>query len=557
MESAKYDLIVIGSGPAGEKGAVKAAYFGKKVALVEQGPRHGGTVANTGVPEKAMRETALYLSGFGQRDLHGLTLSYDGTLTIDRFMHRGRAVRRALDEWIGANLERHHIDVHHGRATFVDAYTVRVEGQTEPRLLEAGVILIATGSTPHRPSTVPFGQPGVYDSDTIQQMERLPRSLAIAGGGTAGCEYACLFKVLGLDTVRVIHSGQRILPFADEEISTMLREGMESLGVQFDTPHSLERVEAGSPLTLQLRSGKQLEVEALLVALGRCSSVAALRLENAGVRLNENGQLPVNEHFQTNVPHIYAAGDVIGGHALASTAMEEARLAIGHAFPFGGKYALNDITSSLKSGSDVSPFLPIGIWTIPEISMVGETEQGLRAKGMAHVVGRWRYDANARGMLIGECSGLLTLLFSWPDEKLRGVHVIGDNACELIGVGLVAMTLGATCSTFIDTCFNYPSLSDLYKYAAYDAMSRLDHRGRLSAVSPLAASPPHQRVGGDHPDLQHAGDHPASAHPEDLGPAELLAARGALRAPSFFVRYASRSRTSSARTPGGRGVSAR
>ncbi len=474
MERATYDLIVIGSGPAGEKGAAKAAYFGKKVALVEEAPGYGGAVANTGVPGKAMRETALYVSGFRQRDLHGLTLSYDGTLTIDRFMHRGRAVRRALDEWIGANLERHHVDVHHGRATFVDAYTVRVEGETEPRLLEAGVILIATGSTPRRPSTIPFGKPGVYDSDTIQHMERLPRSLAIAGGGTIGCEYACLFKVLGLDEVRVINSGERILPFADEEISTMLREVMESLGVQFHTPDFVERVEAGSSLTLQLRSGKHLEAEALLVALGRRSNVTALRLEKAGVRLDEHGQLLVNEHFQTSVPHIYAAGDVIGGHALASTAMEEARMAMGHAFPFGGDYRLNDITSALKFKSGVSPFLPIGIWTIPEISMVGETEQGLRAKGMAHVVGRWRYDANPRGMLIGERWGLVKLLFSLPDEKLRGVHVIGDNACELIGAGLVAMTLGATCSTFIDTCFNYPSLSDLYKYAAYDAMGRVD-----------------------------------------------------------------------------------
>ena len=260
MERAKYDLIVIDSGAAGEKGAAKAAYFGKKVALVEQAPSYGGAVANTGVPGKAMRETALYVSGFQERDLHSLNLAYDGTLTIDRFMHRGRAVRQALNQLIGTNLEHHHVDVHHGRATFVDAYTVRVEGrQTEPRLLEAGVILIATGSTPHRPLTIPFAGPGVYDSDTIQHMERLPRSLAIAGGGTIGCEYACLFKVLGLDEVRVIHPGERILPFADDEISTMLREVMESLGVEFHMPDSVERVDAAPALTLQLSSGKQLE----------------------------------------------------------------------------------------------------------------------------------------------------------------------------------------------------------------------------------------------------------------------------------------------------------
>jgi NAD(P) transhydrogenase len=460
VERATYDLIVIGSGPAGEKGAAQAAYFDKRVALVEEAPGYGGTVANTGVPGKAMRETALYLSGLRQRDLHGLTLTYDGTLTIDRFMHRGRVVRQALDQWIGANLERHHVDVHRGRAAFVDAHTVRVESGKGSRLLEAGVILIASGSIPHRPSGFPFGEPGVYDSDTILRMERLPRSLAIVGGGAIGCEYACLFKALGLDDVRVINSSERILPFADEEIGSMLREAMETLGIGFHTPDAVEKVEARPALTLCLRSGKRLEAEALLVALGRHPNVAALRLENAGVRLDEQGQLPVNEHFQTNVPHIYAAGDVIGGHALSSTAMEEARMAMVHAF-------------DLKYKSGVSPFLPVGVWTIPEVSMVGETEAGLRAKGVAHVVGRWRYDANPRGVLIGERWGLLKLLFSWPDEKLLGVHLIGENACELIAAGLVAMTLGATCSTFIDTCFNYPSLSDLYKYAAYDAMGRI------------------------------------------------------------------------------------
>src|SRR5262245_16799816 len=266
--------------------------------------------------------------------------------------------------------------------------------------------------------------------------------------------------------------------------------GMESLGIRFHMQDHVERVEAGSPLTLQFRSGKHLQAEAVLVALGRRSSVDGLGLENAGVRLNEQGQLLVNEHFQTNVPHIYAAGDISGGTALASTAMEEARMAIGHAFPFGGNFRLNDITSGLKA--EVSPFLPVGIWTIPEISMVGETEQGLRAKGIAHVAGRWRYDANPRGMLIGERWGFLKLLFSLPDKKLRGVHVIGDNACELIGVGLVAMTLGASCSTFLYTCFNYPSLTDLYKYAAFDAMTRVD-RGdfyRPRVTSEPAAPPP-------------------------------------------------------------------
>lgn len=460
LESVTYDLIVIGSGPAGEKGAAQAAYFGKRVALVEQAPRYGGTAANTGVPGKAMRETALYLSGFGQRELHGLTLAFDDTLTVDRFMHRGRVVRQVLDRWIGANLDRHHIDVHRGRASFVDPHTVKVEAETGSKLLEGGVILIATGSVPYRPSTIPFAAPSVYDSDTILRMERLPRSLTIVGGGAIGCEYACLFKVLGLEQVQVVNSDAHILPFADNEISNMLREAMESLGIEFHMPDPVEQAEAGPPLTLRLRSGKRLEAQALLVALGRRGNLTDLGLEHAGVSLDEHGHLPVNERFRTNVSHIYAAGDVVGGHALSSTAMEQARMAMVDAF-------------DLKYKSGVSPLLPIGVWTIPEMSMVGETEQGLRAKGVPHVAGRWRYDANPRGVLIGERWGMLKLLFSVPDEKLLGVHLIGENACELIAAGLVGMTLGATCSTFIDTCFNYPTLSDLYKYAAYDAMGRI------------------------------------------------------------------------------------
>src|SRR5262249_51229040 len=201
----------------------------------------------------------------------------------------------------------------------------------------------------------------------------LPRSLAIVGGGIVGCEYACLFKVLGLDEVRVVHSGERILPFADEEISIMLGEAMGSLGIRFHMPDAVERVEGGSPPTLHLRSGKRRETEAVLVALGRISRVGALGLERAGVPLSEDGQLVVNEHFQTRVPHIYAAGDVIGGHALASTAMEEGRMAIDHAFPFGGRFRVNDITARLEAGADGGPLLPIGVWKMPVRLMVGET----------------------------------------------------------------------------------------------------------------------------------------------------------------------------------------
>lgn len=460
MALAAYDLIVIGSGPAGEKGAAQAAYFGKKVALVERASRLGGTVANTGVPGKAMRETALYLSGLRGRDLHGIRLSYDGTITVGAFMHRGRVVREALNEWVGSNLDRHHVDVHRGVASFVDAHTVQVDGQDRRSVLHGQIVLIATGSRPIRPAMIPFEDPRVYDSDTILEMTRLPRSLTIIGGGTIGCEYACLFKVLGLDHVRVVSTGDRLLPFADAEVATMLQEAMTSIGVEFLMPQHAAEVDGSDVLTVVLQDGLRLEAEAVLVALGRRSNVEGLALDRAGVRLNEQGQLEVNDRFQTNVPHIYAAGDVIAGLALSSTAMEEARMAMVNAFDL-----------SYKAG--IARHLPIGVWTIPELSMVGETEESLRATRRPYVVGRCRYDHNPRGALIGERWGLLKLVFSLPDERLLGVHMIGENACELIASGLVGMTMGATTATFIDTCFNFPSLSDMYKYATYDAMGNL------------------------------------------------------------------------------------
>jgi len=460
MGGTTYDLIVIGSGPGGEKGAAQAAYFGKKVALIERAARLGGAVANTGIPGKAMRETALYLSGLRGRDLHGIRLSYDGTITVDAFMRRGRVVREALSEWVGTNLDRHHVDVHRGVASFVDAHTVKVAGEDGERLLHGQIVLIATGSRPLHPATIPFDDPRVYDSDTILELTRLPRSLTIIGGGTIGCEYACLFKVLGLDHVCVINTSERILPFVDAEVATMLHEAMTSIGVEFLMPQHIAEVDGRDVLTLVLQDGRRLEAEAVLVALGRRSNVEGLELDRAGVRLNEHAQLEVNERFQTNVPHIYAVGDVIGGLALSSTAMEEARMAMVNAF-------------DLRYKAGIARHLPIGVWTIPELSMVGETEESLRAKRRPYVVGRCRYQHNPRGALIGERWGLLKLVFSVPDEQLLGVHLIGENACELIASGLVGMTMGATTTTFIDTCFNYPSLSDMYKYATYDAMGNL------------------------------------------------------------------------------------
>jgi len=468
----EYDLIVIGSGPGGEKGAAQAAYFGKKVALVERAPRFGGAMANTGIPGKAMRETALYLSGLRGRDLHGIRLSYDGTVTADAFLHRGGVVREALSGWVWTNLQRHDVDVFRGAASFVGPHAVKVVGDDGAETLLGGeVVLVATGSRPIRPATIPFGDPRIYDSESILEMTQLPRSLTIIGGGTIGCEYACLFKVLGLDRVRVINSAERLLPFADAEIAATLREAMRSLGVEFLMPQQVAAVEPRDMPIVVLEDGRRLEAEAVLVVLGRRSNVDGLALERAGVRLAGDGQLEVDDRFRTNVTHIYAAGDVIGGVALSSNAMEQARMAMVNAF---------DLASDPKHKSGLARHLPIGVWTIPEVSMVGETEESLRANGRPYVVGRCRYQSNPRGALIGERWGLLKLIFSLPGEQLVGVHMIGENACELIASGLVGMTTGATTADFIDTCFNFPTLSDMYKYATYDAIGSL-RQGRTTS----------------------------------------------------------------------------
>lgn len=473
MGANAYDLVVIGSGPAGEKGAARAAYFGKRVALVERSAAHGGAVANTGVPGKAMRETALYLSGYRKRDLHGISMQYRGVLGVHEFLHRGLQVRQALDAWIHANLERHRVAVHRGVASFVDRHTVRVASQTGATTITGDIVLIATGSRPRALGDLPAGQPGVYDSDSILRMATVPRSLIVIGGGAIGCEYACLFRILEV-AVTVVDAGKVLLPTADREMSAALHASMEAIGVEFRMPQRVVRLGRGAEPTVHLESGEVLAAEAVLVAVGRRGNVEDLGLERAGVAVDEHGLIQVNDAFQTSAANVYAAGDVIGGPLLASIAMEQARMAVGNAF-------------DLERRSRAATLLPLGAWTIPEVSMVGETEERLRERGRSYVVGRARYDSNPRGVLIGEDRGLLKLLFSVPERRLLGVHIVGEQACELIAPGLIALTLGATTDTFIDACFNYPTLSDMYKYAAYDALGRVD-RGEISGPPPPGGS---------------------------------------------------------------------
>jgi len=321
------------------------------------------------------------------------------------------------------------------------------------------LILIATGSTPFHPPLFNFSAPGVYDSDSILLMSEVPHSLVVVGGGVIGCEYACTFAALGIP-VTLVEARTPLLSFLDLEMSTRLKARMEGLGVQFRMPATVESVEVEEGrVTVGLNGGDSLAAAALLVASGRSANTAGMGLEEAGVKLGERGRVLVNEHYQTSVPNIYAAGDCVGFPALASTSMEQARVAMAHGF-------------SLYPKDRLAPILPYGLYTIPELSMAGETEESCKLGGVDFVVGRAAYATNARGQIIGDGGGFLKLIFRREDMKLLGVHVIGEQASELVHIGLTALLCGAGAQLFIDTCYNYPTLSELYKYATYNAMAQ-------------------------------------------------------------------------------------
>jgi len=465
MSSARYDLIVVGSGPAGEKGAAQAAYFKKKVALVEKEPVLGGAAANTGtLPSKTLRETALHLSGYRQRDLYGVNLSLKERARVADLMFRERVVTKRERARVKANLERHAVDLYQGAASFLDPHTVQVASAvSQPTRIQGDVILVATGSSPRHPSMYPFEDPRIYDSDSILDLSEVPRSMLVVGGGVIGCEYACMFSVLGV-TVELVEGRDRLLRFLDPEVVALLQRRMQAIGVKLHMPDKVKSLEPGlENIQAHLESGVEIEVETILIAAGRTGNTGALGLEEVGVELDSRGQIVVDATYKTSVPHIYAAGDVIGFPALASTSMEQARVAMVQAFDLKYKTALASV-------------LPYGIYTIPECSMAGATESTLKEQGVPYVVGKATYGSNPRGVIIGEDEGFVKLLFSEEDMKLLGVHVIGEQATEIIHVGLTALMLEADVDLFIQTCYNYPTLTDLYKYAAYDALGRRAHR---------------------------------------------------------------------------------
>jgi NAD(P) transhydrogenase len=462
-EPRAFDLIVIGGGPAGIVGATTAAAFGKKVAVVDNHPELGGAGANTGtVPSKTLRETALAFSGMKSRNLYGVDLSLRREATVADFLRHERNVKTGLNDVLSQRMEACHAVVCYGTAEFVDPHTIRVSpknGENSRELvLQGQFILIATGSAPVHPPGFPFDSNEIYDSDTILNLDLLPKVMAVIGCGAIGSEYACTFAALGTK-VHMIDGRDVLLPFLDSEVTRALTAAMERNGIVF---HWKEQVVSHNPLpsggvSLQLRSGGTLNVDAVLVAAGRQSNIEVLNLAAAGVAAGEHGVIPVDEHYRTNVPHICAAGDVIGFPALASTSMEQARRAVRHAFG--------------KNFSDhASRMLPTGVYTIPEVSMVGETEESLRQAGIDYVIGRGSYGASARGRIIGDSDGFLKLIFRRFDMKLLGVHAIGEQATELVHVGLIAMLAGSSAGLFDEACFNIPTLGALYKTAALDAI---------------------------------------------------------------------------------------
>ena len=489
----KYDLIVIGSGPAGEKGAAAAAYFHKRVALIEREDHYGGAAANTGtLPSKTLRETAVVLSGLKQRKLLGLTFNLEERVGIQDFLAHERKVKDLERIRIIGNLNRHHIHVFRGAATLVDEHTVNVcPTRCDPMPLQGEKILIATGSYPFRPKHLfPFTNPRIFDSDTILSLYEIPSSMLVVGGGVIGCEYACIFGALGVK-VTLVEKGDRLLGGIDREISSLLQEQMEANGINILLRNEVASVSSPDRdvVEVKLKNGGELTVHSVLVSSGRSGQTAGLGLDRLHAALNNRGQILVNEHYQVKLadgkgvlPHVYAAGDVIGNPALASTAMAQARMAIAHAFGLPYNTGLTDV-------------LPSGIYTIPECSMAGASEEQLQERhektGEGYIAGRARYATNARGQIIGDRSGLLKLLFNEEDMVLLGVQVIGEQATELVHVGLTALLLKANVDLFISTCYNYPTLTELYKYAAYDALiNKAKKRGSAPPEEKLPQRPP-------------------------------------------------------------------
>jgi len=459
----RYDFVVIGSGPAGQRAAIQAAKLGRSVAIVERSFSIGGNCVHTGtIPSKTLREAVLYLTGWRQRGFYGRSYRVKERITAEDLMQRLDITIRHEIEVLLHKLHRNFVDTIAGRATFESPHVLRIEtGEDDARLVEAGAILIATGSRPARPAGVPFDHPNVVDSDNILEIQSLPRTLVVVGAGVIGVEYASVLSALDIH-VTLVDGRDEILGFLDREVVDEFTHHLRDRGVSLCLGETVKSVEVQDDqhLVVHLASGKRLRANMALFAAGRHSNTDQLRLENAGLVPDERGRLVVDGQFRTAVPHIYAAGDVVGFPALASTSMEQGRQAAAHAFNGSG-------------GRPSQVHFPFGIYAVPEMSVIGQTEQELRAAGIPYESGLARFRETSRGQILGLREGLLKLLVHLEDRRLLGVHIVGEGATELIHIGQAVLAHQGTLDFFIDAVFNYPTLAEAYKIAALDAWNKL------------------------------------------------------------------------------------
>jgi NAD(P) transhydrogenase len=456
-----YDLAVIGSGPAGQKGAIAAAKLRKKVAVVDRRDMVGGCSLHLGtIPSKTMREAILYLTGIRQRTFYGADYRAKEDISAHDLSQRVDVVLQREIDVVKAQLKRNGVTTINGMARFTDVHTIEIEGsEGQISKITADTILIACGTRPaENPLIVTDGE-RVFNSDQLLHLPLIPRELIVVGGGVVGIEYAAMMTALNT-RVTLIDQRPTLLDFADHEIIESLCHHLREDGVTFRLGEKVTSVSRnGDRVIAQLESGKTVKGDALLYAVGRQANSDLLRLEAAGIAPDDRGRITVNENFQTAVPHIYAAGDVIGFPALAATSMEQGRLAVSHSLGLPMKTAPH--------------LLPYGIYTIPEISMVGRTERELTAAKIRYEVGLSRFGELARAQMIGDERGLLKLLFDPDTLRLFGVHVMGESATEIIHIGQAVLSMGGTIDYFRDTVFNYPTLAEAYKVAALNGMNNV------------------------------------------------------------------------------------
>ncbi|KZM27536.1 hypothetical protein ST47_g1251 [Ascochyta rabiei] len=458
----EYDLVVIGSGPGGQKAAIAAAKLGKRVAMVEKGNMLGGVCVNTGtIPSKTLREAVLYLTGMNQRELYGASYRVKENITPADLLARTQHVITKEIEVVRSQLLRNRVELLIGVGSFVDEHTILVEDSSrgDKMTITAKFVVIATGTLPARPAGVSFDSHRVLDSDGILDLTSIPTTMVVVGAGVIGIEYASMFAALGTK-VTVVEKRTSMLDFCDPEVIESLRFHLRDLAVTFRFGEEVTAVDVGANGTLTtLRSGKQIPAETVMYSAGRQGLTAPLALENAGLEADERGRIYVDDNFRTKVEHIYAVGDVIGFPALAATSMDQGRLAAYHAFD--------------EPGAKLMDLQPIGIYSIPEVSYVGATEVDLTKESVPYEVGVSRYRELARGQIAGDTYGMLKILVSTDDLKLLGVHIFGSGATDLVHIGQAVMGCGGTVEYLVDAVFNYPTLSEAYKVAALDVMNKI------------------------------------------------------------------------------------